>query len=514
MDKYSLPVCTEAFSASFEKPVSFEDILPEYCPGIRKILKADAYVKAADTNFSGGVISVSAPCEIRVLYFADNGALKSVSFSHNLDFAADSSKMTDNRGEPSFFAKICIPRVYAKNKSIRSIETKLDALVSISACTSEVVKLFESDLSGDTETKRTTSIMTKRIISESRDGEISDTITLDNSLPDASEIIDYSVCISDFSSECRNEMLVYTGNAVFKCTYKTVLTKEDGENEYIYLKKTIPFEGNIAHEGISENGRCVLDITPCETDISLSADPYGENRIIGISVNYCTHAEIFCDKEVEFTYDGFCSSYECEFENTEYCFDTFSDMISRSCNLSEIIPLNGISLTEITDTELKLGSYSTELHDGKVFVSAKAYAVIMGSDANGEPCCIDHRFTIKECVDDTEHSSDRKYIICCNASAQEATLKDGELTLGYTLKADGVILERNTVKAISDANVFYDKPKPVCRSEYIIYYPDKKETLWDIAKKYEIPQKKLAEANGIDESQTLNRKTVLIPCVL
>ena len=189
-------------------------------------------------------------------------------------------------------------------------------------------------------------------------------------------------------------------------------------------------------------------------------------------------------------------------------------MIKRSYNLSENIPLNNISLTEITDAELKLGSYSTELHEGKIFISAKAYALITGSDANGEPCCIDHRFTVKQCIDDTGNISEKKYIVCCNASPGEATLKDGELSLEYTLKTDGAVLKKNTVKAISDARIFYDKPKPLCRSEYIIYYPDKKETLWDIAKKYEIPQKTLADANGINEEQALNKKTVLIPCII
>ena len=88
------------------------------------------------------------------------------------------------------------------------------------------------------------------------------------------------------------------------------------------------------------------------------------------------------------------------------------------------------------------------------------------------------------------------------------------LTLDYIFATDGAILEKKHIGAISDAESYYDRPKPVCRSEYIIYYPDRNETLWDIAKKYEIPKKKIAEANGFDESQSINRKTVLIPCVI
>ena len=513
MDKYSLPVCTEVFSVCLEKPVTFEDVLPEYCPGIRKILKADAVVNAADSSLSGGVIEVSAPCEIRVIYLADNGSLKAVSFSHGLDYSADASKISETDGEMKIFSKLCVPKVYAKPRSARSIEIKLDTSVSISVCTFGKTELFDSDLSGDTETRSASEVMTERIVAEKNNIEISDTITLDAALPAASEIIDRSLSI--LSSDCtpENGVLKFNGNAVFKCTYKAVSSREDGESEYIYLKKDIPVSGEIENEGISPDCKAVLDLSLCELDVTLSADPYGENRIIGVSAVSCAHAELFKSKELEFTYDGFCSSYECDFESTVYGFDTLASMIDKSFQMSESIPLNGISLTEITDTQLKLGTYSTELHEGKVLVSAKAYAVITGSDANGEPCCIEHRFVIKQSLDETEPASDRKYILCCNASSGEALLKDGELILDYTFKADGARLERKSINAISGADIHYDKPKPICRSEYIIYYPDKKETLWDIAKKYEIPQKKLAAANGIDETQVLNRKTVLIPCI-
>ena len=514
MDKYSLPICTEVFSASVEKPSVFEMILPEYCPGIKKILKADAVTGVPDCTFSGGIINVSTPCDVRVVYTAENGSLKSVSFSHTVETALDASKITAESGDVKIFSKVNIPKVYVKLKSARSAEAKLEAPVSVSAYIFEETPLFVPNSTGDTETRCVSETMTKRTITESSGSEISDIITLDSSLPAASELTDRSLSLFLNGTECKDGGIKYKGIGIFKCTYKTSATPDSSDSEYIYLKKEIPFEGEIQHDSITPSSSVLVDIALNSLDVTISADPYGENRIIGVNGTYGTHTQIFNNKEVEFTHDGFCAMYECDFENTVYGYDKLTDVICKNDNMKEIIPLNGANLTEITDSELRIGTYSTEFNDRKVYAVAKMYAVITGSDDKGEPICIEHRFTVRQNIDDTALTTDRKYIICCQTVSGEISLKDGELTLDYIFKTDGAVLEKKCITAISEALISYDKPKPLCRSEYIIYYPDKHETLWDIAKKYEIPQKQLAAANGMETTQTLNKKTVLIPCIM
>ena len=58
-----------------------------------------------------------------------------------------------------------------------------------------------------------------------------------------------------------------------------------------------------------------------------------------------------------------------------------------------------------------------------------------------------------------------------------------------------------------------DKPKPVCRAEYIVCYPEPHEDLWSIAKKYEMPREALRNANGLTgDALPQGKRTVVIPC--
>lgn len=514
MDKYSLPVCTEIFSSAIEKSTAFEAILPDYCPGIRKIIKADAVAEMPKAEYLNGIINTDCSCTVRVLYMSENGSLKSVSFNHEFECSFDASKAESALSSPEIFARVSIPKVYAKPKSARSAEIKLDAAVSVSAYSSEDIPLFSNDSSHDAETSRTTAAVTERHIMAEGGHELSDTINLEETMPAASEITDSSLILSVNDKSFADGCIKYKGNAVLQCTYKSSYADEIGESQYIYCKKDIPFEGEITSEKITSDSKALLDMTLTSLDVNLSADPYGENRIISIGANYAVHAEIFSDKEAEFTRDGFCPSYECSFESSVYNYEKLCGCFDISEEMTETIPLDGIRLAGITDTVLKTGSYYTELHEGKVRLCAKANAIITGSDDSGEPVCIEHRFTIRQIIDENLTEADRKYIVCCNAASKDAVIKDGELSFDYTFNASVAILDRMSIKAINGVDIFYDKPKPVCRSEYIIYYPDESETLWDIAKKYEIPQKKLCDTNGIEDSTTLNKKTVLIPCAL
>ena len=512
MEKYLLPQCNEVFSAAMEKPSVFEAILPEYCPGIRKILKADAEVSVSDITVSNGKITVYCNAEVRVLYLAENGALRSVSFPHNFESTFDASRAEQCDVELNIRAKVNVLKAYAKQTGTRSAEIRLDAPIYVTAYCCSGIELFTTDTSSNTETRKTTEYATERIILGNNGVEIADTITLDENLPAISEITDRSIKFYINNTSAEPGALKYSGDAVLKCTYRANSQNEDSEAEYIYLKKDIPFSGELYSEKITQDCRSIADALATSLDIEVSADPYGENRIMNVSAVYCVNAEMFCDKEVEFTCDGFCAAFECEFESSVYNYDVLSDIVTKNDMLTENISLGGVNLTEITDTDVTLGNCTTELSEGTVYAVAKANAVICGSDDRGEMCCVDHRFVVRVPIEDTQNTPANRYIVCMRAIPKEAYLKDGEAVFAFDVGTETAILERRAKNAISASAVNYEMPKPLCRSEYIIYYPDKNETLWDIAKKYEIPQSKIASANGIDVNDTLNKKTVLIPC--
>lgn len=514
MEKYLLPQCNEVFSATMEKPSVFEAILPEYCPGIRKIIKADAVASVSDTAVSNGKIIIYCNADVRVLYLAENGALRSVSFPHSFESTFDISRAERFEGELNVCAKVNVLKAYAKQNGARSTEIRIDAPVYVSVYCCSDIELFTTDKSGDTETRRINEYVTERTILAGVDTELTDIVTLDENLPALSELTDRSIKFYITETTVENGILKYSGNSVFKCTYRAESNNENGESEYIYLKKDIPFSGELYSEKITEASQCMADVFPVSLDIEVSADPYGENRILNVSAHYCTGVDVFCEREVEFTCDGFCAAYECDFENTVYTYDVLSDIVRKDETFTENIPLGGVKLAEITDTDICIGNCTTELSDGMVYIAAKANAVICGSDDRGEMCCIDQKIVIRVPVGTEVANPGNRYVSHMRAIPKDAYLKDGEAVFSFDTSVEAAVLEKRTKKAISTSVINYEMPKPLCRSEYIIYYPDKNETLWDIAKKYEIPQSKIASANGIDVNDTLNKKTVLIPCIL
>lgn len=68
MEPYTLPVCNVVFNNKAEIPQDFEVTLPEYLPGIGKIVRTDAELFGLSSDFSDGRITVKGKYRVRLLY--------------------------------------------------------------------------------------------------------------------------------------------------------------------------------------------------------------------------------------------------------------------------------------------------------------------------------------------------------------------------------------------------------------------------------------------------------------
>lgn len=515
MEKSSLPICKELFSQTITKTIATEFTLPEYCPRPQKIIKADGSVSKTVADLSDGALSISASIVIKVLYLNENGGFKSVFFNHTLDASIELSKLNSQDLEnPTVITKINIPRVSPKQKGADKIEIKADAYINVSLYCHKEIPLFSKEQTRDIESKWEKESLWEHYFVSSDTEELTDSITLEASLPQAAEIIDYSLSPAITSWELLAGSIKYHGTALFKCSYRSI-NEEEGDGEYIYLKKEMPFELELFSDNIEKDSYQLSQISVTALDVVLNADPYGENRLIDITASLLCDAQIFNPYDAEFIKDGFCSMYRCEFKKQSFSFDMLSHLIDTKGSVSETVSLNGVNLAEITDVEIAPAGCFTEAHENTVFACLRGNAKVLGSDEKGLPLCTEHIFTAKLPIDTIQDPDiQNKYTVICTPSDENAVIKNGELIISYNLNVRGAVMYKKQITAINDVEIFYDKPKPLCRSEYIIYYPDKNETLWDIAKKYEIPRQRILDANGLKDSEEITSKTFLIPCIL
>ncbi len=510
-----LPVCNAVFSDKAEISRNYEAFLPEYCPGIQKIIKTTAEVFAEEANLSDGLITVKMKSNICITYISDtNGLVKTVCFPYETEHSFDASRVALSDASPILEAKACCVTAIPKQKGARSAEIKMVIFVSVSLFECYETELYSGTSDADVELRMCQTPVTSRTMIAEKKEPIQHDIVLDSTMPQIAEIINYSCYLLTESTEIQGNTLKYNGKMLFKCTYRGE-SENSGENaEYIYFTKEIPFNGEIENDSINTDCLAVGKLIKTECEAGSSFDPYGESRIINVSAEYEAAYDIFTEKIVEYSDDGYCAAYECNLKKNQYFCDELCSKISADKQIREKISLDGKTLLNISDCDIKLCISGTEYADNTVFAIGKAGVFVSGSDDKNEMCCIQSVINVRIPVEESLEGSDRKHILALQLKDCSATLSGGEINVVANVHIEGVGLCKKSITAISDAEISYDFPKPLCRSQYIVYYPEKDEKLWDIAKKYEIPLNQLAEANDIKEDSVKDKKTIIIPCRL
>ena len=514
MDKYNLPVCRTLFSDRVEIPKVYEAVLPEYCHNIQRILKSDATASVESTSCTDGFLRANIRLNVHILYSSEpKGHQKTVCFPFDFEHTFDASRIGPDSTNLICEVNTFVVASNAKQKSPRSMEIKLNICVAANIYDCSEIPLISPEDNPDVELRTKSCTAAKRIFLSHTPEKHREDITLDAQMPPVADISDYSCRLVMENVNVSEGMLSYNGNAIFKCTYRAEGGSDDASAEYIYLTKEIPLSGEIASEhiysGCIASGRLVLS----DVEIDSSFDPYGENRIINVTIGYETVFDVFDEDEILYADDGYCTSYICDLKKNYYTCDSIQGTISDKAEISEKISAERASVAQVTDSFIEMNITGTDISEGKLYVSGKASACIMGCDEKGEPCCVQTSFGIRYPVESVKDATpERKYFVNPQIVSDSAVLRDGEITLSATVQTDGVVLNSSRIEAIFQADISYDSPKPLCHSEYIIYYPESGETLWDIAKKYEISEKEILSANESSSGGNTARKTVIIPC--
>ena len=514
MDKYTIPVCNLIFSERKEVSETFEAPLAEHYPNIQKIIKADALVNEVTSSEQNGKICVDVKICVRANYLTEpGGVVKFVSFPFDFQQCFDFSPSPEEKDNLLTEASAFPVALTFKPKGNRSMEFKINMSVGVCVFDCSEHPLFNPESVGDAEMRPQYSSCALHVKICTSPTEIHEDITLDASMSPIAEICDSNAVLLLNDIVTEDEALKYTGSAIFKCTYRAEGAGEGAGAEYVNLVKEFPFSGEITDERLKHGMSATGKITVCNIETGSSFDPYGENRIINTTITYSACFDVFDETEFEYFDDGFCPTYECDFVKDSCSFERLSGKIKDGVRISENLSADRTGLAEINDAAMLLNITSTEISDSKLFANGKACVWISGTDEKGEPECMQSVFGVHLPIESVRDASpDKRYLLNTQVASCFATLRDGQILLDADAETDGIILEKCRVDAIVGADIHYDSPKPLCKSEYIICYPSGSETLWDISKKYEVSREELKKANNLESENISGRKTIIIPC--
>lgn len=214
--------------------------------------------------------------------------------------------------------------------------------------------------------------------------------------------------------------------------------------------------------------------------------------------------------------DIYSPDYAVEARRETYGIRTLADVFKENFTITEVV-----SLEDSKPNILKVFSFGANPHvdnisvsDGNVMIDGYLDAKIMYlTDSESLPIYssqkkipislrINHKKLRADSIVDIEVS-------CEHAGYILKSEKDFEVRA--SVKAEGKIISQTTAEVITEVAVKEDEP--ICKENQagiVIYFADKDESLWNIAKKCNTTTTEIAQLNGIEENTSLSERQQLI----
>ncbi len=505
-------VWSEGVKATVEYDVSEEYILPDYLPDIRKILLVNAKVEENDGFIQEGKAEYSGDVVFNVVYIGDTGQIKCVTQAYPYtNYLADEGIYDDSVIE-------AVTRV--DNRSVRAVSPRklllkgkvvTDISIFNKLCVSPRLvggSGVEDEFTLERKTDRIDCVNYMQFTES--DIRVSEDIEYKGKKP-IQEMIYSDADL--FMTDCKysDGKVTVKGNARVKCLVRCA---EEGDGgEYEGIEKNIPIEHTFDVKLPQDDSRCFGKLELGAIEVGLANDSYGENRLIEIDFVCRANITAISNSDTVFTDDVFSTAYK--YENTykevtterlaKCGYSNFSVNGSGEVTNTEGIELDRVVICQ-ADSQMKL----KEITNGKGIFEGECNVRAVLADKNNNCITTDLSFPIRyECPVDC--SAYNRCMIDCTVIDSRASIDGNKLNVNAEIGIDYAVFEKITANSVAVVSI--DKTvKPAETKEGFVrlYYPEKNEDLWSVAKKYGLSRSALEKANNRQLSEGLPR-VILIP---
>ena len=540
---------------NFTRELTNDIVLPDYCDDINRIIRVDAkpviknkYANR-DTARLNGIVAVS------VVYISDpHKQLRTFTFSSDFDHSLDmSGLMSEHRlsvameiGEVN--CRLLNPRKmtlrieFGINVKSSEAKTNFGRAIGMGMSSFEDVDFNNlgslGDLNEPIEREREAGGLSALNGVSAHEGiqveklkrvfEICDTLCGDGeariedniaiSGPAASEIIYHDVCA------VVEEVKAFDGKAAVKFTteVKLLYSSIEDRNEYITITKSIAGTHIIDIDGLGEDYQCTAKAILSSFKSEIDLDEYGDNKIVNVDFTLQIDVSAYKNDETEVVVDAYATKFENSVHNEMVKISRFRGIYRDTQKIEDSIELEDalLSMEEVMDIAgiIVTNSVTVGGENGAAVITSESSAelsiMVRGGGEIREIQEIACSIPLKSEVKTDDRITDGSADVIGQITAVEAFIDTGKLTVRATVTHEYAVFESevcNMARAlIIDPEIVKTGKKDV---QMTIYYPNKTESLWSVAKRYDSQVSKIMKYNKLESSNISDRKILIIPRV-
>ena len=499
-----MPVCEKNISIEVNSDFS----LPDYQPEIRRLLSTRVSVLPPSEYVGNDSAEFSGEIRYRILYIGSDGSLYSTTLSDNYGFSAPLEYSSKNTSPDeisiivSTTPETVITRVLAPRKlNVRcKLHSDIEAL-SPAVCSPRINgTVSEESIQNLIVSCPVRQI--KRMASEPI--ALSDFITLE-SPTESARIVD---CVSNVfmtESSASQGKINCKGEAWLKILY----CNESESDQPIVLTRKVPFSCTLEDDAIDNSFECRSRGFVSEEKFEI------EENGINCEFFVTVWAEAQKNDMLSYVKDSYSTERRCECSYQSITLPTALKCMNGNLTQSETLKLSDVKVSpdaKIIDVNGTASANELLVESGKITLKGEcSYQVLyfLDEEYGTQDITLPFKYEIDSRSATNINDAKPSWSANVNVISSRARCDDERLFLDSELALSLRMGSEKSIDVLSESVFGEEITKP--KSEIVICYPEKSDSLWSIAKHYTEKTEKIRLQNAISEAdQALKKKYLII----
>ena len=480
-----------------------EFAVPEYMPEILRIVKSEATARIESCRTVGNRVTIDGVCEMRAVYTSEDGGIYTLTQTENFTRHCENGLFD---GACDVTAKTAVNYVNCRATATRRAEIKASLLISLTAWRAKTVSTVCSGACKNLEEKCVPVVASSLGCRKTRRFAMSDTVSF--TMP-ASFIISSKACAVCGEIRKINNKIMIKGEAVVEIVYVPAGDKNAAER----LRHTLPVNQILEFEGMEERytGDVTLRCTACEVLLRSDGDGICRSADIALGVDACV--TMWETKEFAVINDAYSVGSAVELKKERCSFVSPVCELNETETVNSVVQIGGEGVSAVLDAVAEAGEPAVECKNGELCVSGSIKLAMLIRDSGGSLSGYEKML---------DYTVSKKLENECGAlvaspsvtvtSADWSVNGDSAVEVRIEISVCGTVFSESAVEAVTGIT-FCDAPVKRSKNAVTVYFPEKEENLWSIARRYNTTVKAIARENAIEGDSTGDLKILFIPAV-
>lgn len=509
LTKESICINEVIYDGTVEQPVELDYLLPDYCPGIFKVLKCRIIPKITEERITGGKLILDGIAYIKIIYAAEETfQIRSITqkqaFSKSIDLKDGCDNGIINANAHCDYANCRV--VNQRRLDIRGSVT-LCAVVSM-ARKMDILTHVEGP--GIQIQNRQITALDRRL-SAAKEFIIKEELEVSHGKPAVSEILDYSAAAALTEEKIIANKVIVKGEVALHILYAPQSSEAGPE----IMDYAIPVSQIVDLPGVGEEYQCAVAFEVTGADFTPRRDGEGDGTRFDVDLMIRVHCEANKNEEARLIGDIYSTGYDLQTAVEKVKIEQLAGVLNEICTCQATLPVPQGELSCVYDIWCDISNESTRVEDGQICVCGNLNTSILALDTENMPVVIEKTTPCEMRIAAPHHIENAvfsPYVTICAVSY--SLLSGNEIEVRADVRICGSLYQCSWYHIVNRVTMEEEHRKGRGDDAVLrLYFAAAGERIWDIAKRFNTSVEAVMSENDLEGDILSGACMLLIPIV-